>query len=117
MKTLSLTAVITGIRSKVDRSLGLSISTPELDSEAKTAFLDLQGMNVELTIKPLDEPSDILKVDAQMEGKSPSTRLRNSIYVLWKAKYTQKWNDFESFYRYMMERVIVQIQEQIPENQ
>jgi len=115
LKTLQLNAVITGIRSKVDRSLGLSVSTGELSSDEKTAFLDLQGQNVLLTIKPTEEESELLKVDSQLEGKTPSQRLRASMFVLWKSKYQGKWNDFEAFYRYMMERVIVQIQDQIPE--
>lgn len=115
MKTLQLNAVIAGISSKVDRSLSLRIATPELSSSEKTAFLDLQGQNVLLTIKPTDEESEFLKVDSQLEGKTPSQRLRASMFVLWKEKYQGKWTDFEAFYRYMMERVITQIQDQIPD--
>jgi len=116
MKTLQLTAIITGIRSKVDRSLGLSIATPELSSEEKTAFLDIQGMNVELTIKPVDEESTVMSIDGQFDGKRPSERLRGSIYVLWKKKHQGKWTDPEAFYRYLMERIITQVQDQIPED-
>ena len=50
MKTIQTQAVITSIRSKVDKSLGLSIETPELSTEEKVAFMNLQGLNVSLKI-------------------------------------------------------------------
>lgn len=115
MKEIKTSAVITGIRSKVDRSLGLSVATPELSSEEKTAFLDLQGMNVMLTIKPMDEESEEMNVEEKMEGKKPSERLRSVIFVLWNSKYKEKYPDFDVYYRMMMEKFIENVKQFLPE--
>lgn len=115
MNTITTSAVITGIRSKVDRSLGLSVATPELSSQEKTAFLDLQGMNVYLTIKPMDEESEPLNIEEKMEGKKPSERLRSVIFVLWNAKYREKYPDFDVYYKMMMEKFIDNVKQFLPE--
>ena len=58
MKTIQVDAIITGIRSKVDRSLGLSVSTPELSTNEKALFMELQGINTRMTIEPLDDKAE-----------------------------------------------------------
>ncbi len=116
MNTIFTSAVITGISSKVDRSLSLRVATPELTSHQKTAFLDLQGVNVNLTIKPMDEaPEEEMNIEEKMEGKRPSERLRSVIFVLWKSKYTEKYPDFDVYYRMMMEKFIDNVKQYLPE--
>jgi len=109
MKSLKTNAIITGIRSRVDKSLGLSISTPELTVEEKSLFLELQGLNVNLLIEPLDGSEALHKVTEKIEGKSPSNRLRSVIFIFW----TQmgRKGDFEIFYRERMEKMISQVKE------
>ena len=45
MKTIQTHAIITGVRSKVDRSLGLTIATPELTTNERSLFMEYQGIN------------------------------------------------------------------------
>ena len=107
MKTLSTPLVITGIRSKVDRSLGLTCSSPELSTEERALFMELQGLNLEAIFRPTEEKSELQEVKGDMQGKSPSTRLRNVIFVFWKQKGEQ--GEFESFYKQKMEGFIEKV--------
>lgn len=116
MKSIQTPAVIDSIRSKVDGSLGLTISTPEYSSSEKIAFLDLQGKNMTMTIIPTDEPvEEEIKVDKDMEEKPLHVRLRNTLYVLWDKKYRDTYPEYENFYKSKMNKWIKDIQEIIPE--
>ena len=105
MKTIYTQAIITGVRSKVDRSLGISLSTPELSTQEKALFMELQGINSEITIKPLDEkPEGIEKIDKEVGSKTQSQRLRAVIFVLWEKE--GKEGTFDNFYRNYTEKII-----------
>jgi hypothetical protein len=104
-KSIQTQAIITGIRSKVDRSLGLSVSTPELSTPEKALFMELQGLNVDLTITPL-EGADVEaeRIDKDMETKTSSQRLRAVLYIYWKQQGGA--GEFDEFYKSHMEKFI-----------
>lgn len=106
MKTIHLQAVIEGIRSKKDRSLGLSISTPELSVQERAIFMEIQGVNVDLLITPLDttEIPEKTNIDKDLNTKSQSSRIRSILYILF-----QQYNEgmsFEDYYRNKTEKYI-----------
>jgi hypothetical protein len=106
MKSIQTQAIITGIRSKVDRSLGISLSTPELTIHEKALFMELQGLNIDLVITPNEEKSlGVEKIEKEMETKTPSQRLRAVIFLLWKQD-EEKNGDYNTFYKTMMEKFI-----------
>ena len=112
MKSISTPAIVTSIRAKVDHSLSFSVSTPELDNTEKVAFMELQGMNTTMTIVPLDELNVLeMKVKGDLEQKTPSQRLRNVLYILWKQGHTD--TDFEEFYKKQMETIIGKVKEKL----
>ena len=105
MKTLQCDAIVTGIRAKVDHSLGLSISTPELSNNEKAMFMELQGINTRMTLEPLDEKAEgIEKIDKEVQTKSQSQRLRAVIFIYWKQLGEKE--TFEEFYRVTTEKLI-----------
>ena len=114
MKSISTKAIITSITSKVDGSLGLRVATPELRPEQKTVFFELQNLNLELLIKPLDEANiEEVKIDTDLETKTHSQRLRSVLYVLWeKDKRGLEW---DAYYRVRMEKIIELLKKQIDE--
>jgi hypothetical protein len=112
MKAIEVNAVITGVRSKVDGSLGVSLGTPELTPEEKAEFMRLQGMNLIALFTPLDEPQvPKLVIDSDIEQKTPSQRLRNTLFVLWKQGGEKE--DFEIFYKNWVEKFIDKIKEKL----
>lgn len=105
MKSLELNAVITGVRSKVDGSLGLTMATPELTAEEKAEFMKLQGVNITAIFIPLDEKKvEPYKIDRELENKTPSTRLRGVMWKVWELNGMK--GDFNEFYRNQMEKLI-----------
>lgn len=107
MKTIETKAIITSFRSKVDRSLGFSGVTPELTTEQRAQFMDLQGLEVSLIITPTAAGGDdigVVQVSKGFEGKSPSQRLRAVFYRMWEKEGME--GDFELFYQQKMEKII-----------
>ena len=114
MKSIKTQAIITGVRAKVDKSLGLTISTPELSIPQKALFMEFQGINSEILITPLDEKSEgVEKINKEIETKSLSQRLRAVLFILWKQKTDQ--GEFEDFYKMKMEKLIEHFKSQIEE--
>lgn len=112
MKSIQTQAVITGIRSKVDRSLGLSLSTPELSTNEKALFMELQGLNIDLIIKPLEDTNpEVEKIDKELDVKKPSVRLRAVLFIYWKQLGEKE--PFEQFYKETMEKFIQHIKDKL----
>lgn len=105
MKAIDVNIIITGIRAKVDGSLGLTMSTPELSAEEKAEFMKLQGVRVVALFNPLDiKDAPKYRINRELETKTPALRLRNTLYVLWEQEGSK--GDFDEFYRQKMERFI-----------
>ena len=114
MKTIQLNAIVTSIRSKVDRSIAVSVNTPELSEAEVASFFQLQGLNSEITIKPLDEkPEGIEKINKEVGTKTQSQRLRAVLYVLWEQEGKQ--GTFDDFYRSYTEKIIDWIKSKLHE--
>ena len=112
MKTLITKAVITSLRSKVDKSLGLTLSTPELSSKEKAEFMNLQGINIEATFKPLDDPTaEAFEIEKDLERKSQGQRIRAIIFILWKQE--GEIGEFVDYYRDKTEKYINFLKEKI----
>lgn len=109
MKGIQTQAIIGRISSRVDGSIGFSVSTPELSDEQKLAFLNLHNMNVTMTIIPLDVPTEsTLKIDSEAGEKTPSERLRNKLYARWTESGSAK--NFNQYYIDTMEQIISQVE-------
>lgn len=111
---LQLPSVLTSITAKVDGSLGLRLSTPELSVDEKAAIMGIQNKQLNVEIETVDEPDkEVFKIKREMDTKSESQRLRGVLFVMWDKKYRDEWKDFESFYRYQMSRIIDQVKNYI----
>lgn len=114
MKQITTRAIITSLSAKVDGSLGLRMTTPELTNEEKTEFFNLQNKNILVSIALEDEkPEDSITVNADMGGKTPSQRLRAVMYVYWKQNKQESIKTFQEFYDRAYEKLIDQYKEMI----
>mgnify|MGYP000943655487 CR=1 FL=1 len=112
MKALRFNGVITSISSKKDRSLGLRIETPELSPQERSEFMENQGINLDIFLKPLDEtPEEVIEIDKDLERKSQSQRIRATLYVLWEQE--GKPGDFATYYREKTEKYLNYLKEKI----
>lgn len=108
MKAISTPLIINSFRTKKDGSMSFSAETPEISSEEKVAFMDLQGINLNAIFEPTDfKAEDQIKVKGEVWQKTPSERLYNVVYVYW----TQKGGkgDFRKFYESQMEIIIQRV--------
>ncbi len=112
MKAIETSAVITSITAKQDRSLGLRVSTPELQADEKVEFMNLQGVNVRLLINPLDTvPADVLAVKQEVNQKSQGQRIRSVLFLIWQQSGAN--GDFEMYYREKTEKYIDYLKEKL----
>lgn len=108
MKPISVSLIIKSLRSRVDGSISLTCETPELTSSEKTAFFNIQNLVCKTLIQPMNSLESPLEVKGEVESKTCSQRLRNSLFVWWKQE-SERGNeqaDFESFYKVKMEKLI-----------
>lgn len=118
MKAISFSGVISGVRSKVDKSLSLTVHTPELDVKERALFMELQGYVCDMFIKPQDEAPAEVVIDKEVGTKTLSQRLRNCIYRLYMLKKDsseQVPEEFSDYYRPIMESFIEKTKQQMEE--
>lgn len=112
MKAIRFNGEISSITAKKDRSVGLRLNTPELTATVKAELMELQGINIDVFIKPLDTaPDDIVTVDTDLNAKSSSQRLRGVLFVLWKQLGEKE--DFNNYYQGVMEKIINHFKEKL----
>src|SRR5712692_8699726 len=105
MKSIVTQSVIEGIRARKDRSLSLTVSTPELSAQEKALFFDLQGLPIDLKITPLDEKQiEEQIIDKDLNQKTQSQRIRACLFILFKQNpENMSW---EEYYRNKTEKYI-----------
>lgn len=105
MKVIKTDAIINGIRSKVDRSLGITLSTPELTTEERAEFMNLQGVNLHVLFEPADSvPAEVYEVKKELNQKTQGQRIRAVLFILWKQEGEP--GEFEDYYRNKTEQYI-----------
>lgn len=115
-KAISCQVILSRASTRVDGSLGLSFSTPELKPEEKTVFFELMNQSMEMVLKPVDsEPTLTKEVKGQFDTKTPSQRLRAVLFVLWKQAIDD--GDFDGFYKKQMEIIINRYKDKLPKEQ
>ncbi len=118
MTKLILPVGVETISTRVDGSIKIVLSTQELDTERavrlfemrrKEALMYLSDQNI--SQKELDA-LDGFKIDGHnLDGKTPSQRLRSVLYVYWKQSGMEK--DFDLFYLQQMNSFIDRIKEKL----
>jgi len=110
MKSIVSEAIIEGVRARKDRSLGLTISTPELSPAEKVVFMELQGIICDMKLSPkYDNPLIEEVVDKEINQKTQSQRIRSVLFLLYrqeKLKTNQPGMLFDEFYRLYTEKYI-----------
>jgi len=110
---IKLPAQLTSYNDKVDGSASLRFSTQELTDEEILILRRFRGGAGWLLFAENDiQEADVPKDEAIYEGKSPSQRLYNVMFKLWKE--TDGIGDFNSWYRIQMEKIITAYKNKLP---
>ncbi len=100
------------VTSRVDGGVAFRVITPELTLDQRATLLGLHGKNVRCMLEPIDVPvAGMDEVTTEIDQKTPCQRLRAVIFVHWKESQkgdgiVRGTDDFDSFYRRQMDRVI-----------
>lgn len=94
--------------------MGIRLGTQELSSEESAEIFKMGNKQIwvgfsETSIAKLDVPDEVKEFDGQ---KSTSERLHSVLYVYWNTK-TDKTQDFETFRKNYMEKIIQKIKEKL----
>lgn len=109
---IKLAAYFTGFSSKADGSASLRFSTQELTGEDFAIFKNTQNQFGWLVFSENEvDLKEVPKEDADEGNKTPSKRLRNTLFVYWKQQGEN--GDFESFYREKMEKFINRVKAEL----
>jgi hypothetical protein len=105
---LAFQAQLTKVESRQDRTLKLTLGTQELPPEEAGQLMSLANEQVGCALAAADTPleaSDIPEpLDDAPAGKSPSQRLRNTLFRFWEQRGSK--GSFERFYLEQMEELI-----------
>lgn len=114
---LQIMAVISKVTTLVDGGVKVVVDTSELAPLQMTQLFGLKGKSGWMVFKENQiTQEDIPEIDAEVEvgEKSPSKRLRNSLFVLWDQHSDKKqYPEFEVYYRAKMERIIGRVQDKL----
>ena len=109
---IKMPAYLTGFSSKADGSASLRFATQEISGDEFGKLKDNLNEYGWLIFSPNEVRVEDLPVeDAEDKNKTPSKRLRATLFVLWTQK--GKSGDFEVYYREQVEKVITHIKEKL----
>lgn len=110
-------ATIESISTRKDRTIKVIVGTQELEPSDSAELMALHNkLGWFMFAENAFTIEDIPKENAPefKEDKSPSQRLRNTLYVYWD-KCTDKKTTFNNFYDQFIEKKIREIKELLPE--
>lgn len=112
MTTIQLPATLDAANRKKDRSVSLRLTSMQELSNQEFAVIDtLHGASGWMLFSPEElQEKDIPKDSPPSSKKTPSQRLRAALFVLW--EQTSRSQDFESFYKQRMERIIEAVKQE-----
>jgi hypothetical protein len=113
MTSLDITNCEIGtITSRSDHSCAFRVITPELLASQAGELMRWHGRACRVAIFPHEgAPENVVKVATERSGKTPSQRLYNTLFVLWKQDGEK--GIFEEFYNRSMEGFINSVKEQL----
>lgn len=109
MNGVLLPVIVQGIKTRVDGSLVVCVETQELSDSKVGEVFGLRKKVAMMYLSPKEtvsqkEIDQVNAIDAEIEGKTPSKRLRDVIYVLF-TQQPDGYKEFDSFYKFKMNQI------------
>lgn len=108
-------ATITKVMTMADQGIRVQIDTPELPENSIAKLFGLRNKEMWVAMKdvPLKEEDITVPEYTEATGKkTPSQRLRASIFIFWEQQ-TDRSKPFDDFYREYMQKIIDQVQNKL----
>lgn len=109
MDGLLLPTIVSSIRSLKDGSVSVCVETQELSPAKAGELFSFRGKVVMMYLSPKEtisqkEINQINEIDAEFEGKTPSKRMRDVLYVLF-TQQPEGHKEFDAFYKFKMSQI------------
>lgn len=118
-RKISLPVIFEKMTPRKDKSWKLEFETRELFGDDVRELAERLGTEGYIVHSPNDdiEEKDVPEViaDSGLEGKSPSQRLRNVLYVMWEQQ-GKPGGTFDPYYLSQMERLIETVKSRLEKN-
>lgn len=118
MKRVITTGTLTSYRPRTDGSFNITVNIQIPSKEQKGDIDDLFQQEVVVYIREGSEVTQeeleiIDDMDIELGNtKTPSQRLRNTLYVLWQQS-PEGFSDFKDFYKFKMEQIITHVKNKL----
>ncbi len=110
-------AIVESLRSRKDKTIAITLGTSEVTPDKAGKLFNTNGHAVTcyLSVKEMitDSEKEIIdSIEAPEKGKTPSQRMRNTLYILWQ-QAPEGYQDFNLFYLHRMEQMIDKIKSKL----
>lgn len=118
IKKLLTTGTLASYRPRTDGSFNITVNIVIPSKEQKGIIDDMFQQEVVVYMREgseitVDEIEIIDNIDIELgNSKTPSQRLRNTLYVLWSDK-PEGFTQFKEFYKFKMEQIINHLKSKI----
>ena len=103
---------VAGCRTRQDKSLGITLETPQLTAEEMMMVIQLQDIPCNITFEPLEGFSVTKEIKTELSRKTQSERIRGVLFCWWST--LGEPGTFEDFYQAETEKYINQIKTKLP---
>lgn len=116
MKGILIAAIVDKITTLKDKSVKITLDTQELSPIRAGELFTLMNSLATVYISPAaitdQEMRQVDAVEPEMPGKSPSQRMRNVMFILFKQD-PEGYKEFDSYYKAKMESFIENLKNNI----
>lgn len=109
-------AIVDKLSTLKDGSVNVTVSTQELSPSKAAELFELRGKLATIYISPAEitnkEMHLIDTMEPDLPGKTPSQRMRNVLFVLWKQD-GEGYKDFPQYYEAKMNKFIEELKNNI----
>lgn len=116
MNGILLSAIIENVSTRKDQTVKITIGTQELSPSKAGEVFGLHGKLAVVYISSKDVPQreidQVDKLEPELNGKTQSQRIRNTLFVLF-TQDSEGFKDFQTYYISKTERFIEDLKTQI----
>lgn len=102
--------IVESLRSRKDKTIAITIGTQEVSPDKAGKLFNTNGHIVTCYLSVKEKITDsemeiINSIEAPQQGKTPSQRMRNVLFITWQ-QANEGYTDFNLFYLHKMEVII-----------
>ena len=105
-----ISCIVESVQTRRDNTLKIVLGAQELSPSKGAELLGLMNKLTAVYLSPKEtisnaELSQVDQIDVELNGKTPSQRLRNVLYIAWQQS-PEGYKEFAPYYQWRMEKII-----------